>query len=69
MRIIENSKKSKKFNLKEFNNFENKTTEFFNIEEKSENEDDYEMNIPASFLLKKYDNNIKLLIEDFKKYS
>ena len=27
------------------------------------------MNIPASFLLKKYDNNIKLLIEDFKKYS
>ncbi|ELC8368407.1 hypothetical protein [Clostridium perfringens] len=41
----------------------------FNIEEKSENEDDYEMNIPASFLLKKYDNNIKLLIGDFKKYS
>lgn len=41
----------------------------FNIEEKSENEDDYEMNIPASFLLKKYGNNMKLLIGDFKKYS
>ena len=31
MRVIENSKKSKNFNLKEFNNFENKTTEFFNF--------------------------------------
>lgn len=29
MRIIENSKTSKKFNLKEFNNLENKPTEFF----------------------------------------
>lgn len=31
MRIIENSKTSKKFELKEFNNFENKPTEFFNF--------------------------------------
>lgn len=29
MRIIENSKTSKKIDLKEFNNFENKPTEFF----------------------------------------
>lgn len=29
MRIIENSKKSKKIDLKDFNNLENKTTEFF----------------------------------------
>lgn len=31
MRIIENSKKSKKISLKEANNFENKPTEFFNF--------------------------------------
>lgn len=31
MRIIENSKTSKKFYLKEFNNLENKPTEFFNF--------------------------------------
>ena len=31
MRIIDNSKTSKKFNLKDFNNLENKPTEFFNF--------------------------------------
>lgn len=31
MRIIDNSKTSKKINLKDINNFENKTTEFFNF--------------------------------------
>ena len=31
MRIIDNSKTSKKINLKDINNFENRTTEFFNF--------------------------------------